>query len=92
MIVDRTFHLITLDAEAACAVENQILKGIRTHFGLDGQVLGMIVFNPITIHSLNVPVETIESLCLTLGQSLELRSKAREKIKTYDILYPEAEV
>lgn len=85
MEVERLFHLINLDEDASRSVENDIKRGERVHFGLDGKTLGIIVNNGGYIHALNAPLEMVRNLCLAHGENLELISNPREKAKSFRV-------
>lgn len=91
MEMERIFHLLAIDEDAAQRVERQILCGERTHFGLDGQILGMISHGAHVIQAINAPVEIVRRLCLEPGLGVSLTSDPREKHKVYCIIKSQAE-
>lgn len=87
--LERVFHLLTLDDEAAVKIERELLHGNRIHFGLDGTLLGMICTSGGFIHAINAPLETIRKLCLKGNEVLTLESRPQEKHKLYYIESPQ---
>jgi hypothetical protein len=92
MEVERTFHLLTSDEEAAERIEDQIIHAKKTHFGLNVDVVGMLSRSDSFIHAINVPVETIRSLCVEPLLDLVLSSNPREKHKLYEVVDPRGNV
>jgi len=84
--LEETFHLLVIDEVAAQKVEQEILYGGKIHFGLDGQILGMISHCADVIHAINAPLDMIRKLCLRPGLELNLMSPPREKHKMYFIV------
>lgn len=82
------FHLLTEDESAAQKIESQLLAGERIHFGLDGQIVGMIAHKHKVgrVYAINVLEDRIHKLCLRQGQSLQLVSPPGAKRKLYDII------
>ncbi len=83
---DWTFHLITADKASAHRVEQEIIRGEKTHFGLDMNVIGMTAQTAGTVHSINVPIEKVRELCLKNGESLENALNPRNKHKVYYVV------
>lgn len=81
-----TFHLITADETAARHVEQEMIDGKTIHFGLDVNIVGMVARTDGVVHSINVPVDKVRSLCLTEGESLESPQGERNKHKIYQIV------
>ena len=79
----RTFFLLAFDEAAAERVERQILEGKRIHFGLDGDVLGMICRSGHVIHAINASIEIVRRLCVETGLDLRQECNPRYKLKTY---------
>lgn len=86
--IERTFHLLALDSTAAERVERQIISGEKVHFGLDGDILGIICCSGHVINAINAPMETIRRLCVAPGLDLRPVGGPRHKLKCYELCKP----
>ena len=80
------FHLLMESKAAAINVEQEMLAGEKIHFSVDRDTIGMIACSAGFIDAINVPIETVQELCLTEGEALSLRSRPRDKLKLFGIV------
>jgi hypothetical protein len=84
--IERTFYLLATDDAAAERVEREIFRGQRIHFGLDGDIFGMMERSGHVIHAINASPDTIRKLCTKPGEDISLRSPPGGKLKMYYVV------
>jgi len=81
--LERIVFIVAADADACKRVERQIFDGEKVHFGLDCDIVGMIVRSGEFVHAMNVSVEIVRSLALGKGEDIRLESNPRRKHRLY---------